>query len=82
MLHKVPIYCFGGADYAPVAHTLRSEADLIAMTTPIRPAVSEADLVRFHAYYRQTHQVLGQERLTTRVDALFDAVFPSPDRAA
>lgn len=79
MLHKVPIYCFGGADYAPVAHQVRSEGDLIEMTTPIRPAVSDADLVRFHAYYRQTHQSFGKDRLSARVDRLFDDVFHAKD---
>jgi hypothetical protein len=82
MLHKVPIYCFGGADYAPVAHSLRSDADLVALTSPIRPAVSDADLVRFHAFYRQTHQIQGRDKLTKRVETLFDDAFAPPDHAA
>jgi hypothetical protein len=80
MLHNVPIYCFGGADYAPVAHKVRSGVDLIEMTTPIRPAVSDTDLVRFHAYYRQTHQTLGKDMLSARVEGLFHDVFHASDR--
>lgn len=70
MLHRVPVYCFGGADYAPIAHSVRSAAAFRDLTDPIRPAVSAADLVRFHFYYRTVHQTVGAAALHRRVDRL------------
>jgi len=70
MLHRVPIYCFGGADYAPIAHSIRSAAAFRALTDPIRPATSAEDLVRFHFYYRTVHQTVGSAALHRRVDRL------------
>ena len=60
LLHGKPIYCFGAADYDAVAHRIVSAEQFTALTSPIRPAVSPADLVRFSAYYRKTYLVEWQ----------------------
>lgn len=57
LLHRKPIYCFGGADYDAAAHRITSAEQFNALTTPIRPALSDADLIRFTAYYRTTFLV-------------------------
>jgi hypothetical protein len=67
LLHRKPIYCFGAADYDSVAHRIESAEQFTALTTPIRPAVSLDDLVRFTAYYRQSYLV--ERAVPGRLDA-------------
>ena len=57
ILHGKPIYCLGAADYDAVAHRIVSPDQFVALTTPIRPAVSDSDLIRFSAYYRTRYLV-------------------------
>lgn len=57
ILHRKPLYCFGAADYDAVAHRIYTAEQFIALTNPIRPAVSDTDLVRFSAYYRKKYLV-------------------------
>jgi hypothetical protein len=51
-LHLKPIYTFGGAEYAPIAHNISNEAEFVAKTSPIRLPVSEDTLKRFVYFYR------------------------------
>ena len=51
-LHLKPIYTFGGAEYAPIAHNICNEAEFVAKTSPIRLPVSEDMLKRFVYFYR------------------------------
>ena len=51
-LHLMPIYTFGGAEYAPIAHNISNEAEFVAKTSPIRLPVSEDTLKRFVYFYR------------------------------
>jgi hypothetical protein len=57
MIHRKPIYCFGGSDYDAIAHRITSADQFKDLTTPIRPAVRENDLLRFIAYYRTKYLV-------------------------
>lgn len=57
MIHKKPIYAFGASDYDSVVHRIMTRAQFRELTTPIRPAVSDSDLLRFIAYYRTTYLV-------------------------
>ena len=57
LLHNKPIYCLGAADYDCVAHRIESVEQFTELTTPIRHAVSEADYIRFTAYYRKDYLV-------------------------
>lgn len=75
MLHSVPIYCFGRADYAPIAHQVHSAAEFKRLTDPIRPACGADDLVRFHEFYRHTHQSQGKADLRERVVGILDRRF-------
>lgn len=72
MLHRVPIYCFGAADYAPIAHRVISADEFRSLTDPIRPVCSNDELSRFHHFYRLRHQAIGIEALRQRVEALVD----------
>ncbi len=52
VLHLKPIYTFGGAEYAPIAHNIHNEAEFVTKTSPIRLPVSEDALKRFVYFYR------------------------------
>jgi hypothetical protein len=51
-IHLKPIYIFSEAEYGPIAHNVRDEADFIAKTDPIRLAVSADTIKRFVYFYR------------------------------
>lgn len=57
MIHRKPIYSFGASDYDSITHRITSAAQFDDLTTPIRPAVRDDDLLRFIAYYRTTYLV-------------------------
>lgn len=57
MLHRKPIYSFGASDYDVVTHRITSAEEFTALTTPIRPAVSDEELLRFIAFYRTRYLV-------------------------
>lgn len=73
IIHKTPIYCFGKADYAPVAHQIRSYEDLARTAAPLRPACSEEELHRFLYHYRNIFQIEHGRTLAPRLGALIDA---------
>ncbi len=72
IVHEVPLYCFGKADYAPIAHQVRSGEDLARLTDPISPAVSADDLRKFLYYYRNVYQVRLEDELPKRLAALIE----------
>ena len=57
LLHRKPLYCLGASDYDCVAHRISSVEQFTELTTPIRHAVSQADYVRFAAFYRKDYLV-------------------------
>ena len=61
MIHRKPVYCFGGSDYDAIAHKITSAEQFRDLTTPIRPAVTDNDLLRFIAFYRTKYLVDRQE---------------------
>ena len=76
MLHEVPIYTFGAADYAPIAHQIRTRADLPSTLAPKVPADT---LHRFHHFYRKTYQTERATGLRDRLNDLINAA-QSPDK--
>ncbi len=73
LVHDAPLYCFGKADYAAVAHQVRTASDLTRLTTPLRPAVSASERRRFLYYYRNIYQMRHPDQLGPRLGALIDA---------
>jgi hypothetical protein len=51
-IHMKPVYIFGAAEYAPIAHSIHSEAEFVEKTSPIRLPVSEDTVRRFVYFYR------------------------------
>jgi hypothetical protein len=51
-IHMKPVYIFGAAEYAPIAHSISSEAEFAEKTSPIRLPVSEDTVRRFVYFYR------------------------------
>lgn len=72
LVHGVPLFLFGAADYAPAAHHIRSEADLERLTQTLKPAVSEQELYRFLYYYRNIYQLRLDEELTPRLAKMIE----------
>lgn len=70
LIHETPLYCFGASDYGAVAHHIRSDADLLASTSPIRSSCSAAERRRFLYYYRNIHQFHQADQLRDRLSAL------------
>lgn len=73
IVHNVPLYCFGAADYAAVAHQIASREELVAATTPIRFACLPDQVQRFYYYYRNIYQVRVDDELPDRLTALISA---------
>jgi Capsule polysaccharide biosynthesis protein len=65
ILHLKPIYLFGKADYACVAHNIESAKHFNTATCPIRLAVSAEAMKKFLCYYRKDFlvQISDRERL-------------------
>lgn len=72
IVHEVPLYCFGKADYAPIAHQIRSSDDLERLTSPIASAVSSSELRKFLYYYRSVYQVRLDDELPERLTNMID----------
>lgn len=68
MIYEIPIYCFGAADYAPVAHQIRNEDDLLRLTSPLASRCSVEQQKRFYHFYRQIYQVTPGTNLRSRLE--------------
>ncbi len=80
MVHGLPVYCFGRSDYGGIAHQIRSSADLQRLTSSLQPRCTDAEIRRFHYYYRNIHQSRGRAAIASRLTAVFDTTFgPSTD---
>lgn len=72
IIHEKPLYCFGKADYAPVAHQIRSRTDLAKATDPLRDSCTEVERKRFLFYYRNIYQFRQEDELRPRLSALIE----------
>jgi hypothetical protein len=52
-IHLKPVYIFGAADYAPISHSIATEAEFLQKTSPIALPVSEETIKRFLHFYRK-----------------------------
>ncbi|MFD1509036.1 hypothetical protein [Lacimonas salitolerans] len=70
IIYDLPLYCFGKADYAAVAHQVRSRDDLYRLTTPIRPACTDMQRRNFLFHYRNIYQIRHNSDLPDRLRQL------------
>ncbi|MCW9042298.1 MAG: hypothetical protein OQK05_03045 [Pseudopelagicola sp.] len=73
IIHNVPVYCFGKADYMAVAHQIRTAEDLERTAKPLRSACSDDARKRFLYYYRNVYQIRHDHTLGPRLGQLIDA---------
>lgn len=72
IIHEKPLYCFGKADYAAVAHQIRSMNDLASATDPLQASCSDAERKQFLFYYRNNYQFRQKDELRPRLSALIE----------
>ncbi len=62
IIHLKPVYTFGAADYAAIAHPIQDAAQFDRLTNPIRTAASPDDMIRFLHFYRNHYLVRVSDR--------------------
>jgi hypothetical protein len=51
-IHLKPVYIFGAAEYAPISHSIATEAEFVEKTSPIGLPVTSDSIKRFLYFYR------------------------------
>ena len=80
-IHLKPVYIFGAAEYAPIAHSISDEADFVRKTNPIELPVSADMIKRFVYFYRNRWLVDTQDARSLQA-AVASRVFKSESAAA
>ena len=80
-IYLKPVYIFGAAEYAPIAHSISDEADFVRKTNPIELPVSADMIKRFVYFYRNRWLVDTQDARSLQA-AVASRVFKSESAAA
>lgn len=81
LAYGLPLYCFGGADYAAAAHEIRSIEELRHTTSPLHMKLTEAEHRRFLHYYRTVYQT-KIEGIRQRVAEIVGSAFKTSATAS